>query len=98
MGVEFLEKIMPECPDIVKIVLTGYNDMDAIINAINKGPIFHYIRKPCDETELRIAIEDSKRVYKLKTKNKHLVRDLQNKVSNLNGHSNYSCATFLSLR
>lgn len=82
-GVEFLEKIIPEYPDIVRIVLTGYSDIDTIIHAINKGQIFRYISKPWDETELRIAIENSKQVYKLQLKNKHLVQDLQNKVSEL---------------
>ncbi len=82
-GVEFLEKIIPEYPDIIRIVLTGYSDIDAIISSINTGQIFRYISKPWDETELRIAIENSKQVYKLQLKNKHLVLDLQNKVSEL---------------
>jgi len=82
-GVEFLEKIMPEYPDVVRIVLTGYSDIDAIIHAINKGHVFRYISKPWDETELKIAIENSRQIYKLQVKNRQLVYDLQNKVNEL---------------
>jgi class 3 adenylate cyclase/ActR/RegA family two-component response regulator len=82
-GVEFLEKIIPEYPDIVRIVLTGYSDIDAIINAINKGQVFRYISKPWDDTELKIAIENSRQIYKLQVKNRQLVYDLQNKVNEL---------------
>ncbi len=82
-GVEFLEKIIPEYPDIVRIVLTGYSDVDAIIQAINKGQVFRYISKPWDETELKIAIENSRQLYQLQLKNSQLVLDLQNKVNEL---------------
>ena len=71
-GVEFLEKIIPEYPDIVRIVLTGYSDVDAIIQAINKGQVFRYISKPWDETELKIAIENSRQLYQLQLKNTQL--------------------------
>ena len=82
-GVEFLEKIIPDYPDIVRIVLTGYSDIDAIISAINKGKVFRYINKPWDETELRITIENSRQVFQLQFRNKQLVQDLQNKVNEL---------------
>ncbi len=82
-GVEFLEKIIPEYPDIIRIVLTGFSDIDAIIKAINKGQVFRYIRKPWDENELRMSIENARQVYFLQLKNKQLVRDLQNKVNEL---------------
>jgi adenylate cyclase len=82
-GVEFLQKIIPEYPDVVRIVLTGYSDIEAIISAINKGQVFRYINKPWDETELRITIENSRQVFQLQFKNKQLVEDLQNKVNEL---------------
>lgn len=42
-GVEFLETIIGEFPDPIRILLTGYADMNAVIDAINKGKIFHYL-------------------------------------------------------
>ena len=48
-GVEFLESIIEEHPDPIRILLTGYADMNAVIDAINKGKIFHYLTKPWNE-------------------------------------------------
>ena len=45
-GVEFLESILEEFPDPIRILLTGYADMNAVIDAVNKGKIFHYLSKP----------------------------------------------------
>ena len=45
-GVELLEEIIKINPDPMRILLTGYADMSAVIDAINKGKIFHYLSKP----------------------------------------------------
>ncbi|MFD1629548.1 response regulator [Pseudopedobacter beijingensis] len=55
-GVEFLESIIPKHPDPMRILLTGYADMSAVVDAVNKGKIFHYLSKPWDEDELDITI------------------------------------------
>ncbi len=62
-GVEFLESILDEHPDPIRILLTGYADMNAVIDAINKGKIFHYLSKPWNEEELDIAIKRAYEVY-----------------------------------
>jgi class 3 adenylate cyclase len=82
-GVEFLERIIPEFPNIIRIVLTGFSDVDAIIRAINKGHVFRYIHKPWDQNELRMTIENSRQLYQLQIKNQQLVNDLQIKVNEL---------------
>jgi class 3 adenylate cyclase len=79
-GVEFLEKILPEYPDAIRMILTGFSDVDAIIQAINSGRVFRYITKPWDENELRMTIENARQIYQLQQKNKVLVADLQQKV------------------
>ena len=58
-GVEFLEEIMKDYPDPVRILLTGYTDMETVIEAVNKGKIFQYVRKPYDASELKKLIEDA---------------------------------------
>jgi len=63
-GVEFLESTLEEFPDQVRILLTGYADMTAVVDAINKGKIFHYITKPWDEEELDLVILRAHEVYK----------------------------------
>src|SRR5258708_38838373 len=40
-GVEFLEKVLENFPDPMRILLTGYADMSAVVDAVNKGKIFH---------------------------------------------------------
>lgn len=65
-GVEFLESILGEYPDPIRILLTGYADMVAVIDAVNKGKIFHYLTKPWNEEELDITINRAFDVYKQK--------------------------------
>ncbi|AMR30117.1 two-component system response regulator [Mucilaginibacter sp. PAMC 26640] len=55
-GVEFLEKVVKEFPDPMRILLTGFSDMTAVIDAVNKGKIFHYLAKPWNEEELDNSI------------------------------------------
>ena len=71
-GVEFLESILDEFPDPIRILLTGYTDMNAVIDAINKGKIFHYLTKPWNEEELDLTINRAFDVYKQKMEEKEL--------------------------
>ena len=80
-GVELLEKVLPKYPDAVRIIITGYSDVEAIISAINNGNVFRYITKPWDERELKMTIENARRLYELRIKNKELVSELQLKVN-----------------
>ena len=71
-GVEFFELIIPDFPDPIRMLLTGYADIEAVIDSINKGQVYRYISKPWNEQELRITINnafelfDSKRQLQLK--------------------------------
>ncbi len=79
-GIEFLEKITPEFPDSIQMILTGFSDIGVIVDAINSGRVFRYITKPWDETELRMTIENAKQVFELKTSNTELMNSLKLKV------------------
>ncbi|MEQ8243252.1 hybrid sensor histidine kinase/response regulator [Fulvivirga sp.] len=76
-GVEFLEKIANLYPEITRIILTGYSDMEAIISAINKGRVFRYITKPWDKNELKETIDYALEAYKLRIENKELIKQLK---------------------
>ena len=65
-GVEFLESILNEYPDPMRILLTGYADMNAVIDAVNKGKIFHYLSKPWTEEELDMTISKAYEIYRKK--------------------------------
>lgn len=75
-GVEFLESIIDEYPDPIRMLLTGYADIEAVIDAINKGKIYHYSTKPFNADELKIAIEKAYEVFSLRKKNKELMKSL----------------------
>ena len=71
-GVEFLESIIGEYPDPIRILLTGYADMNAVIDALNKGKIFHYLTKPWNEEELDMTINRAYDVCKQKIEEKEM--------------------------
>lgn len=71
-GVELFEQVLQSHPDIIRMVLTGYSDVQAIIDGINKGKIYHYITKPWDVDELKIIMDNALETYALKQKNKQL--------------------------
>jgi class 3 adenylate cyclase len=79
-GIQFLERTLPEYPDLIRMILTGFSDVEAIIGAINSGRVFRYITKPWDETELRMTLENARQLSELSKNNKALMVQLQKKV------------------
>ena len=63
-GIEFLEKVIEKYPEPVRVLLTGYADMNAVIDAVNKGKIYHYLSKPWSEQELDETIKKAYEVYR----------------------------------
>ncbi|HEX4341413.1 MAG TPA: response regulator [Polyangiaceae bacterium] len=57
-GVEFLEQVRAEFPDTVRMLATAYADLSATIDAINKGHVRRYIRKPWDAEELKAHLAE----------------------------------------
>ncbi len=58
-GAEFLEQAVEVAPEAMRLLLTGYSDINATIEAINKGKIFGYISKPWNETELNLTVRQA---------------------------------------
>ncbi len=71
-GSEFLEKTREVSPDSMRIVLTGYADIGATINAINRGGAYRYITKPWNDTDLILTVKDAAEKYRLIKENKYL--------------------------
>lgn len=67
-GVEFFERVRDEFPDPVRIILTGYSDVATIVDAINKGKVYHYITKPWKMEEMKIILDNALESYALKIK------------------------------
>src|ERR1700694_4110849 len=62
-GTELLSKIKDTHPETVRIVLSGYADLDAVTEAVNRGVIYQFIAKPWNDEELRLQIQDAFRIY-----------------------------------
>jgi response regulator RpfG family c-di-GMP phosphodiesterase len=75
-GIEFLEKVLEKYPEPIRMLLTGYTDMTAVIDAVNKGKIYHYLSKPWSEDVLDAAIQNAYEAYskdqEIKTMNSKL--------------------------
>lgn len=66
-GAEFLKLAAEARPDTVRILLTGFAEMDTVIAAINEGHIYRFISKPCSAAVLVAALEDAVRQHELLT-------------------------------
>lgn len=55
-GVELLAKIAEERPDVARVLVTGYSDMEAIVAAINLAHVMHYVSKPFDPQTIRDVV------------------------------------------
>jgi response regulator RpfG family c-di-GMP phosphodiesterase len=64
-GIAFLSDTRKQSPDSVRVMLTGHADLEAAINAVNKGNIFRLLTKPCPAENLLQTVQDSIRQYEL---------------------------------
>ncbi len=76
-GVQLLEKSIEIRPDAIKILITGYTDVQALIDAINAGHVYKYIPKPWDADELRLTVKRALETYELKENNIRLIGELK---------------------
>jgi signal transduction histidine kinase len=63
-GAEFFKSILHSHPKPIRMLLTGYADIDSVIRAINEGRIYRYITKPWDEQDLKMTIENAVAFYR----------------------------------
>ena len=86
-GSEFLEKAKEISPDTIRFLLTGYSDMDAITEAVNKGSIQKYVSKPWDNKTFETMIKSGLNQFELAMENDRLFRlakDQNSKLYQLN--------------
>ncbi len=76
-GVELLESILDIHPEPMRILLTGYADIEAVIDSINIGRIYKYIPKPWDTNDLTQTIKDADEIFRLRRENKELMAQLK---------------------
>src|SRR5712692_5237262 len=83
-GIELLKKTVPLRPRMVRIILTGYTDVDALVEAINCGQVYKYVTKPWNNEELRLTVSRALEHYET-NKARH---DLEMTTQRLKGRLN----------
>ncbi len=75
-GVEFLRRTMASHPDAVRIILTGYTDVDVLMEAINVCKVFRYVVKPWDPPDLLMTVERGLEAQRLASENARIRKEL----------------------
>jgi len=68
-GIELLKKTVPLRPKMVRMILTGYTDLDALVEAINCGQVYRYVTKPWSNEELKLTVKRALEHYETNKKN-----------------------------
>jgi CheY-like chemotaxis protein len=74
-GAQFLAQVRQTAPDTVRMLLTGYTDLNAAMEAVNEGHIFRFLTKPCEKEVLGKAITTGLVQYRLVTAEKELLEN-----------------------
>ncbi|TMA48440.1 MAG: response regulator, partial [Deltaproteobacteria bacterium] len=75
VGTELLGRIAAERPDVVRILLTAYADIESLLEAINTGRVYQFITKPWENRELAVLIRRAMETYRLRTQNAQLLAE-----------------------
>ncbi|MCX5962449.1 MAG: response regulator [Cyanobacteria bacterium] len=77
-GTEFLSLTADRYPDIIRIILTGYTDVEDLVDAINSGKVFKYVTKPWDDVHLKQVVQQAADMHNiLRARTEDLRRSLR---------------------
>jgi len=76
-GIEFLAELREHYPHIVRVLFTGYSDIDNVIDAINEGHVYRYISKPWKPAELKLFVEQAFEYYESERERDSLLEEVQ---------------------
>ncbi|MDH3973454.1 MAG: response regulator [Deltaproteobacteria bacterium] len=88
-GVDFLARVKEVSPDTVRIMLTGYADLGASIDAINKGEVYRFITKPWKDEEIQVTVSQSLEFRDLKLTNRNLTKTVKKQAGVLKKLENH---------
>ena len=77
VGTELLARCAAQHPDVVRVLLTGYTDVDTLLGAINAGHVFSYLTKPWEPHELRLVVRRAIERYAVEADRRRLLRAMQ---------------------
>lgn len=76
-GTEFLSRVKELYPDTVRIVLSGYTELNSVTDAINRGAVYKFLTKPWEDDLLRANVEEAFRHHEMKIENARLALELK---------------------
>ena len=76
-GLDFIERVHLEFPDIVFMILSGYSDFEVTVKAINSGMVYRFLHKPWEEQALLIDINNALERFTFLNENKQLLVNLE---------------------
>jgi phosphoserine phosphatase RsbU/P len=82
-GVQLLEQAKAVSPRTIRLVLTGYADMQSIIDAINRGAVYRFLTKPCRDDELQQTLRQAVEHFELARENRRLQELTQAQLDDL---------------
>ncbi len=80
-GAELLEEIRDELPDIGRVMLTAYSDLEAIIQAVHAGGLDRYVTKPWEADELKQVIEEALHGYERRVGKHRRIQELEREIA-----------------
>lgn len=75
-GVDFLRQVKTLYPDTIRIVLSGYTELDSVTSAINEGAIYKFLTKPWEDDQLKAHITEALRIKDMQDENLQLAAEL----------------------
>jgi len=84
LGIDLLKEVSQKYPEIIRILLTAYADINLVFEAINTGKVYAYITKPWDGEDLKIKLDNALEAFNLKRENKDLIYHLSKSNEELN--------------
>lgn len=76
-GVEFLSKVKEIYPDTIRIVLSGYTELNSVTDAINRGAVYKFLTKPWEDDLLRANVEEAFQRHEMKIESARLAQELR---------------------
>lgn len=82
-GVQFLQQVKQLYPNTIRVVLSGYAEAGAIVEAINQGEVYRFLGKPWDDEQLRLTFRQCLEQYDLLEENRNLEHQVQLQIKQL---------------
>lgn len=79
-GVELCERLYAIIPDTLRIIVTGYIDVDAIVDAINRAHLYQFVIKPYDRHDFELVVKRAVEAFELKRQLKDYMHNLEEKI------------------